>query len=64
MFDPATPALRDLIRLMNLPDRPSLETLRSERVDRYSWKSSPVDWKLIFQYPRTVSLAERLGYDV
>jgi hypothetical protein len=64
LFDRETPALQNLIRFLNLPDVPSIQNFRDERVDRWHWQSSSVDWKRIFDYPRTVALAERFGYDV
>lgn len=63
LFDPGTRALEALIRFMNLAYRPALEELRLKKVDRYRWKSPPVDWSLIFKYTQTVALAEQFGYD-
>lgn len=63
LFDPGTQTLEDLCRFMNLAYDPSLEELRLKDVDRYRWKSPPVDWKLIFKYPQTVALAKKFGYD-
>jgi Sulfotransferase domain len=63
LFDPSTRALEDLIRFMNLAYRPALQELRLKKVDQYHWKSPSVDWRLIFKYTQTVTLAERLGYD-
>jgi sulfotransferase family protein len=63
LFGPDTQALEDLTRFMSLAYDPSIQESRLENVDRYHWKTPPVDWELIFKYERTVALAEQLGYD-
>jgi len=63
LFGPGTQTLEGLIRFMSLAYDPAMEESRLKSVDRYHWKSPVVDWELIFKYPRTVSLAEQLGYE-
>lgn len=63
LFDPNTQTLDDLIRFMNLAYDPSIQEFKLQNVDRYQRKLPPVDWKLIFKYPRTVALAKQFGYD-
>jgi len=63
LFGPDTQTLEDLIRFMNLAYDPSIQESRLKSVDRYHWKSPPVDWELIFKYAQTVALAKQFGYD-
>lgn len=63
LFGPDTQTLEDLIRFMNLAYDPSIQESRLKNVDRYHWRSPPVDWELIFKYAQTVALAEQFGYD-
>jgi hypothetical protein len=63
LFDPDTQTLENLIRFMNLAYDPSIKEFRLKDVDRYHWKSPPVDWTLIFKYAQTVALAKQFGYD-
>lgn len=63
LFDSNTQTLENLIRFMNLAYEPSIQEFRLKNVDRYRWKSPPVDWKLIFKYARTIALAKQFGYD-
>jgi hypothetical protein len=64
LFDPEKRTLESVIRFMNLAYKPSIEELRLKKVDRYHWKSPPVDWELIFKYTQTVALAKQFGYDL
>ncbi|MEO8076559.1 MAG: sulfotransferase domain-containing protein [Acidobacteriota bacterium] len=63
LFDQDTRTLERLSRFMNLEYAPSIEQLRVKNIDRYHRTSLPVDWELVFKYPRTVALARQCGYD-
>jgi hypothetical protein len=49
---------------MSLEPDPALESHKRTIVDLYQFRSAPTDWKLIFNYPDTISLANRFGYDL
>ena len=56
--------LKALIQFIGLEYRPALEQLKVKNVDKYRFHMTPVDWKLIFKYPKTCALAKELGYDL
>lgn len=63
-FDPAGGDYVDqLVEFMGLAPAPDLGRQRFRNVDQYRNVIPPVDWRLIFKYPRTCALAEELGYD-
>lgn len=57
-------AMKALVAFMGLGYVPTLEAHKAKTVDKFQFKSYPVDWTLIFKYPKTVALAERFGYDL
>ena len=56
--------LNKLIMFMGLTYEPAIEAHKTKIVDLFQFKSAPVEWQLIFNYPRTVTLAEQFGYDL
>ena len=60
----ATTALQALVEFMGLPFNDALRDARSKTVDGFKQKREPADWERIFRHPRTVQLAQELGYDL
>ena len=62
-FDPLNDEpVQALGRFVGLSDDAALDRHRARNVDRFRYVMPPVDWELIFDYPVTCALAERLGY--
>jgi hypothetical protein len=63
MFKSNSDDLERLVEFCDLPKRPQLQTLRSNRVDRFQFRAPPDDWRKILRHPDTIAVAEVLGYD-
>jgi hypothetical protein len=58
-----TGALQSLITFLGLPDRPVPEDATEERVDAHRFQTpDAIEWRKIFDHPRTVALATAHGY--
>lgn len=64
LFGADLAALKKLIMFMGLTYDSAMQARRSKTVDLFRFKSEPVDWQLIFNYPKTITLAKQFGYDL
>jgi len=65
MFNPQHPALATLVEFVGLPYEESVRHVQSKTVDKHQQlRTPPVDWESIRQYPETMALLERFGYQL
>jgi len=56
--------LKELIEFMGLDYSWSIKQRQKTIVDGFRMRTQPVDWKLVFKYPVTCSLANKFGYNL